>query len=139
MNELNLKLDGYEKSIIMIEDYDYNWCNVKLEFKNNFKDYEVYYMGNSNGGIIGAQFGIKYPQIKRMLLINPPLMINWHRTKEGLNSAKRRGKVLGRPCKFQDKKETILNMYNSNDYSINDIITATGISKTSLYRLVNAQ
>ena len=61
------------------------------------------------------------------------------RTKEGLASAKKRGKVLGRPKKFQDKKETILNMYNSNDYSINDIINATGISKTSLYRLVNAE
>lgn len=61
------------------------------------------------------------------------------RTKEGLASAKSRGKKLGRPNKFQEKKETILNMYNSNNYSINEIITATGISKTSLYRLVNAQ
>lgn len=61
------------------------------------------------------------------------------RTKEGLASAKARGKKLGRPNKYQEKKDTILNMYNSNDYSINDIITATGISKTSLYRLVNAQ
>ena len=42
------------------------------------------------------------------------------RTKEGLESEKKRG------------------MYNSNDYSINDIINATGISKTSLYRIVNA-
>ena len=61
------------------------------------------------------------------------------RTKDGLKSAKERGKKLGRPNKYQDKKETILSMYNSNDYSVNDIITATGISKTSLYRLVNAQ
>ena len=61
------------------------------------------------------------------------------RTREGLVSAKKRGKKLGRPNKFKDKKETILNMYNSNDYSINDIINTTGISKTSLYRLVNAQ
>lgn len=61
------------------------------------------------------------------------------RTKEGLASAKARGKKLGRPNKFEEKKETILNMYNSNNYSINEIITATGISKTSLYRLVNAQ
>lgn len=60
------------------------------------------------------------------------------RTKEGLESAKKRGKTLGRPNKFNDKKETILQMYNSNDYSINDIINATGISKTSLYRIVNA-
>ena len=47
------------------------------------------------------------------------------------------GAKLGRPIRFNDKKETILNMYHSNDYSINDIITATGISKTSLYRIVN--
>lgn len=60
------------------------------------------------------------------------------RTKEGLASAKSRGKKLGRPNKFEEKKETILNMYNSNNYSINEIITATGISKTTLYRLVNA-
>jgi len=61
------------------------------------------------------------------------------RTKEGLASAKSRGTKLGRPNKFDEKKDTILQMYNSNDYSINDIINATGISKTSLYRLVNAQ
>lgn len=60
------------------------------------------------------------------------------RTKQGLESAKKRGKVLGRPNKFNDKKETILNMYNSGEFSINDIIKATGISKTSLYRIVNA-
>lgn len=56
-----------------------NYCN-----DNNLKDYEIYYMGHSNGGIIGAQFGYKYPSIKRMLLINTPLMINYHKTKEGL-------------------------------------------------------
>lgn len=61
------------------------------------------------------------------------------RTKEGLASAKSRDTKLGRPNKFDEKKDTILQMYNSNDYSINDIINATGISKTSLYRLVNAQ
>ncbi len=60
------------------------------------------------------------------------------RTKDGLVSARNRGTKLGRPNKFQDKQDVILEMYNSNDYSINDIITATGISKTSLYRLVKA-
>lgn len=52
--------------------------------KNNYKNYEIYYMGHSNGAVIGAQFGYKYPQIKKMLLINAPLMINYHKTKEGL-------------------------------------------------------
>lgn len=60
------------------------------------------------------------------------------RTKDGLISARNRGAKLGRPNKFKDKQDVILEMYNSNNYSINDILTATGISKTSLYRLVNA-
>ncbi len=51
-----------------------------------FKDkYEIYYMGISNGGLIGAWYG-NYYSFKRMLLINPPLMINYHKTKEGLQS-----------------------------------------------------
>ena len=51
-----------------------------------FKDkYEIYYMGISNGGLIGAWYGNNYSFI-RMLLINPPLMINYHKTKEGLQS-----------------------------------------------------
>ncbi len=49
------------------------------------------------------------------------------RTKQGLMSPKKRGAKLGRPNKYQEKKETILQMYNSNYYSINDIISATGI------------
>ena len=60
------------------------------------------------------------------------------RTKQGLVSAKKRGKTLGRPNKFNDKKDTILQMYNSNDYSINVIINASGISIRSLFSLVNA-
>lgn len=40
-----------------------------------FNDYKIYYMGNSNGVFIGCYFGVKYQQIKRMLLINMPLDI----------------------------------------------------------------
>ena len=45
-------------------------------------------MGHSNGGLIGIRFGINYPQIKRMLLINTPLMINIHKTKECIKNFK---------------------------------------------------
>lgn len=55
---------------------------------NNYEDYEIYYIGHSNGGIIGAQFGFNYSKIKRMLLINVPLMINFHKTKNGIQSFK---------------------------------------------------
>lgn len=45
---------------------------------------EVYFMGMSNGAILGARFGHLHSKIKRMLLINGPLMINWPQTKKGL-------------------------------------------------------
>lgn len=55
-------------------------------FKDKYIKYEIYYIGISNGGLIGAWYGYNYSLIRRMLLINPPLMINYHRTKEGLQS-----------------------------------------------------
>lgn len=39
MDYLDLKLDGYEKSIIGIENYDQYWFNVKLEFRNEYFNY----------------------------------------------------------------------------------------------------
>lgn len=48
------------------------------------QEVEVYFMGMSNGAILGARFGYLHPEIKRMLLINGPLMINWPQTKKGL-------------------------------------------------------
>lgn len=67
-----------------------NAFQVINEYVNNnkFKDYKIYYMGHSNGGLIGIRFGINYPQIKRMLLINTPLMINIHKTKECIKNFK---------------------------------------------------
>ena len=58
------------------------------------------------------------------------------RTHEGLVSAKAHGKQLGRPKKFEDKRQVVIDMYNSGNYSVNDIIKATGVSKTTLYRYV---
>lgn len=36
-------------------------------------EYEVYYMGHSNGARAGALFGYKYPRIKAMVLSDAPL------------------------------------------------------------------
>ncbi len=44
---------------------------------------EITYIGNSNGAYIGAQQAWEIDIVKRALLINPPLMINFHKTKEG--------------------------------------------------------
>ena len=45
---------------------------------------QIYFMGVSNGALIGAQQCWLIPEIKRMLLINGPLMINLHKTIAGL-------------------------------------------------------
>ncbi len=56
-----------------------NYCN-----EQNFEEYTIYYMGHSNGALIGAWFGFNYTKIKRMLLINGPLIYNWHKTRKGI-------------------------------------------------------
>lgn len=52
--------------------------------ENNFNNYIVYYMGVSNGARLGMTYGYKYPQIKKMLLINSPIQFNWPQAKEGI-------------------------------------------------------
>lgn len=56
------------------------------------------------------------------------------RTKEGLSSARARGKKGGRPKKKNEDIETAITLYDSKNYSISKIKEKTGVSKTSLYR-----
>ena len=65
-----------------------NAMEVIEDYAKKFDDYKIYYLGYSNGALIGAWFGIKYPKIKRMALVNGPLMYNLYKTKEGALSFK---------------------------------------------------
>ena len=65
-----------------------NAFTVIEKYTSKFEDYKVYYLGFSNGALIGAYFGINYPKIKRMALVNGPLMYNLHKTKEAALSFK---------------------------------------------------
>lgn len=65
-----------------------NAMEVIDDYAKRFNDYKIYYLGYSNGALIGAWFGTNYPKIKRMALINGPLMYNYHKTKEGTLSFK---------------------------------------------------
>ncbi|MBN6192924.1 recombinase family protein [Aneurinibacillus sp. BA2021] len=56
------------------------------------------------------------------------------RTKSGLKAARARGRNGGRPSKNADKVQMALKMYGSKEYSIKQIIEATGLGKTTLYR-----
>lgn len=66
-------------------------CNLQSEMGKVFDAFGVHntfddivYIGFSDGANIGAQQGYLIPEIKRMLLINGPLMINFHKTRRGI-------------------------------------------------------
>lgn len=69
------KSNPLEQAMEIIEDYSK---------QKGFNDYQVYYMGLSNGGYIGSTYAHLYPKIKRMLLVNMPIFVNWHKIKDGI-------------------------------------------------------
>lgn len=56
------------------------------------------------------------------------------RTKSGLDAARARGRKGGRPRKDQSKLELAFKMYDSKEYSIKEILGATGISRATFNR-----
>jgi DNA invertase Pin-like site-specific DNA recombinase len=58
------------------------------------------------------------------------------RTKEGLQSARARGRKGGRPSK-RNKKYNLVHMMIKNDYKIKDIVKETGLSRPTIYRILN--
>ncbi|SKA75098.1 Site-specific DNA recombinase [Clostridium sp. USBA 49] len=61
------------------------------------------------------------------------------RTKEGLKSARARGKKGGRPKKSDKDIERAIKLYNSKQYTIKEITEMTNISKPTLYRYIDKQ
>lgn len=57
------------------------------------------------------------------------------RTKEGLASAKDRGRYGGRPNKRNDKADLVELMYQQG-YKIKDIVSKTGLGRTTVYRIL---
>ena len=60
------------------------------------------------------------------------------RTKEGLAAARARGRKGGRPKKSSSIIEKAIKLYNSKEYSIAEIKELTGVSRSTLYRYINA-
>lgn len=59
------------------------------------------------------------------------------RTKEGLESARARGKVGGRKSKLDDvTKRGVYDMYQQKKNTVNDICKMFGITKPTLYKIV---
>ena len=95
-------IEGFENKYLSIcsflfEKYGYTFvvsanpkdsvCDLEEEIKSVDKyvgDYkEIYFVGISNGASIGVAQCRKIEKIKNAVLINAPLMINFHKIKEG--------------------------------------------------------
>ena len=48
------------------------------------RDGDIYVMGSSAGASLELWYAHLYPQIKKVLAVNPVLNLNFHRTREGL-------------------------------------------------------
>jgi len=57
------------------------------------------------------------------------------RTKEGLASAKSRGREGGRPNE-RNSKADVVKLLGKEGYKIKDIVTKTGLSRTTIYRIL---
>lgn len=52
--------------------------------KQNLDDYQVYFFGHSNGAALGIINAYQFAEIKRLVCINAPLMINLHLLLRGI-------------------------------------------------------
>lgn len=60
------------------------------------------------------------------------------RTREGLRSAKARGRNGGRPKTNPDAVKKAIKLYNTKQYSIKEIEELTGVKKATLYRNIHS-
>lgn len=56
------------------------------------------------------------------------------RTREGLNAARARGRVGGRPRTNEQKVRRAVKLYQTGQYSVREIEELTGVKKSTLYR-----
>ena len=62
-----------------------------------------------------------------------------HASTFGMQAAIKEGKKVGRPRKSDENLEKAFAMYNSKQYTLQDIKNTTGISKSTLYRYLDSR
>jgi DNA invertase Pin-like site-specific DNA recombinase len=107
--------------IELVEHFEKN--NIKLiSIKENFDTH------TPQGKLMLTVFQA-FSQFERDLIVQ--------RTKEGLASARARGRKGGRPRVKEKDITKALKLYNSQQYSIREITEMTGISQATLYRYIS--
>lgn len=104
-----------------------------IDLVNYFEEYEVklvslkenFDTSTPHGRLMMTVFQA-FSQFERDIIVE--------RTKEGLKSARARGRKGGRPRVNKRDIERGVKLYESQDYSVKEITDMTGISKATLYR-----
>lgn len=87
LNICSLLFEKYGYTFVVCANPKDSVCDLEEEIKCISKyvgDYkEIFFVGISNGASLGAYQSSKIKSIKNALLINAPLMINFHKIKKG--------------------------------------------------------
>ncbi len=110
------------KDLIALTEY-FGANDIKLiSFKENFDT------STPQGRLMMTLFQA-FAEFERDLIVQ--------RTREGLESARARGRKGGRPRKNKRDIENALKLYDSKQYSISSIVKMTGVSQSTLYRYIH--
>ena len=118
------RLGRSTKDLIDLVNY-FEEINVKLiSIKEKFD------MSTPQGKLMMTVFQA-FSQFERDLIVQ--------RTKEGLKSARARGRKGGRPQVNEKEIRKAVNLYNTEQYSVKEIVEMTGISRATLYRYIEKE
>lgn len=115
------RLGRSTKDLIELVEYFENKGVKLISIKENFDT-------NTPQGKLMLTVFQAFSQFERDLIVQ--------RTKEGLESARARGRKGGRPPVKGKNIEKALKLYDSKEYSISQIVAMTGISQATLYRYI---
>ena len=118
------RLGRSTRDLIDIVEYFKNKRVTLISIKENFDT-------NTPQGNLMLTVFEAFSQFERELIVQ--------RTKEGLESARARGRKGGRPKVKERNIEQALKLYNSKEYSISEIVKMSGISQATLYRYIHKQ
>jgi DNA invertase Pin-like site-specific DNA recombinase len=118
------RLGRSTKDLIELVEY-FEGKEVKLlSLKENFDT-------NTPQGKLMLTVFQAFSQFERDLIVQ--------RTKEGIASARIRGRKGGRPRVKEKNVSKALKLYDTKEYSISEIVEISGISQATLYRYIQKQ